>query len=349
MLPAHIREVAEPVGVRGAVLVECSPWVEDNDWVLNLVANEPFICAVVGNLDPESADFPALLDRFARNPRFRGIRIRPGRPLDFDHPHLRPNLQAMAAMRCTLDVVMRGADLVRLAQLAAEMPGLRIMIDHLAFVKVTGSPPDPAWIANMERFSGLPSVFCKVSRFTEQAAIQPAPLEMAYYAPVFDVVWRVFGADRLAYGSNWPPCLNAGDYCATVNVAPISEPRVLMRSPRSWEAMPPPSTAARDFLRCERQATRSGQEIANVKADTGSCGTAVIHVVRLYGGHGRSWIEERGPAHTESSRSGNRLRRRNGPDGWLRDPPHGAGRPARRGRAQTGYRRSRGWTCRDRA
>jgi len=219
MLPAHIREVAEPVGVRGAVLVECSPWVEDNDWVLNLVANEPFICAVVGNLDPESADFPALLDRFARNPRFRGIRIRPGRPLDFDHPRLRPNLQAMAAMRCTLDVVMRGADLVRLAQLAAEMPGLRIMIDHLAFVKVTGSPPDPAWIANMERFSGLPSVFCKVSRFTEQAAIQPAPLEIAYYAPVFDVVWRVFGADRLAYGSNWPPCLNAGDYCATVNVA----------------------------------------------------------------------------------------------------------------------------------
>ena len=56
-----------------------------------------------------------------------------------------------------------------------------------------------------------------------------------------------------------------------------------MRSPRSWEAMPPPSTAARDFLRRERQATRSGQDIANVKADTGPCGTAVIHVVRPYG------------------------------------------------------------------
>ena len=132
---------------------------------------------------------------------------------------LRPNLQALAAMRCTLDVVMRGAELERLAHLGPEMPGLRIMIDHLAFVKVTGGLPDPAWSAFMENFAGLPNVFCKVSRFTEQAGIQPAPLELTYYAPVFDVVWRVFGADRLAYGSNWPPCLNAGDYVATVNLA----------------------------------------------------------------------------------------------------------------------------------
>ena len=53
----------------------------------------------------------------------------------------------------------------------------------------------------------------------EQAAIQPAPLDAAYYAPVFDVVWAVFGPDRLAYGSNWPPCLNVGDYRGTVDLA----------------------------------------------------------------------------------------------------------------------------------
>jgi predicted TIM-barrel fold metal-dependent hydrolase len=76
MLPADLREVAETAGVRGAVLVEASPWIEDNDWVLDLVANEPFICTVVGNLDPEAAEFPTLLERFARIPRFRGIRIR---------------------------------------------------------------------------------------------------------------------------------------------------------------------------------------------------------------------------------------------------------------------------------
>jgi L-fuconolactonase len=118
-----------------------------------------------------------------------------------------------------MEVVMRGADLERLAHLAAEMPGLRIMLNHLAFVKVTGEPPDAAWVTAMERFSGLPNVFCKVSRFTEQAAIQPAPLDAAYYAPVFDVVWAVFGPDRLAYGSNWPPCLNVGDYRGTVDLA----------------------------------------------------------------------------------------------------------------------------------
>ena len=92
MLPADLRQVAEPAGVRGAVVIEASPWIEDNDWVLDLVANEPFICAVVGNLDPEAVEFPTLLERFARNPRFRGVRIRQGRPLAFDHPHLRGHL-----------------------------------------------------------------------------------------------------------------------------------------------------------------------------------------------------------------------------------------------------------------
>ena len=80
MLPADLRAVAEPVGVRAAVCVECSTWLEDNQWVLDLAAREPFICAVVGNLDPEAAEFPSLLQRFVHDPLFRGIRYRTGRP-----------------------------------------------------------------------------------------------------------------------------------------------------------------------------------------------------------------------------------------------------------------------------
>lgn len=219
MLAEDIRRAAEPVGVQGAVFVECSPWVEDNQWVLDLVADEPFICAVVGNLDAEAEEFPALLERFAHNPLFRGIRIRPGRPMNFDHPRLRPNLEALAAARCTLDVNLHGEEIIRMAQLAAELPGLRVMVDHLAHVPVTGQAPAPVWIAQMEHFAGLPNVFCKVSRYTEQAEVQPGPLETAYYAPTFEVLWRIFGADRLAYGSNWPPCLMSGDYRATVTLA----------------------------------------------------------------------------------------------------------------------------------
>jgi len=219
MLPAHIREVAEPVGVRGAVVVEASPWVEDNQWIIDLVATEPYICAVVGNFDCEAENFPKLLERFARYPVFRGIRIRQPRPATFDHPRLRPNLALLAAARCVLDVAMRGSELARLAEIARELPGLRILIDHLAFVPIDGASPEPTWHNLMRSFTDLPNIFCKVSRFTEQAATQPAPLETKYYESIFDAVWGIFGPDRLIFGSNWPPCLNASDYCATVTLA----------------------------------------------------------------------------------------------------------------------------------
>lgn len=219
MLPRDIRSAAEPVGIRGAVFVECSPIVEDNQWVLDLVADEPFICAVVGNLDPEREGFPALLERFASNPHFRGIRIRTGRRMNFDHPQLRPNLGALAATGLTLDVNLQGQEILRMAQLAREVPSLRIMVDHMAFVPVTGKAPDPVWIEQMKSFKNLPNVFCKVSRYTEQAVIQPGPLDTAYYAPTFEALWQIFGQDRLAYGSNWPPCLQAGEYSRTVVLA----------------------------------------------------------------------------------------------------------------------------------
>lgn len=219
MLPQHLRETAEPEGVCGAVFVECSPWVEDNQWVLDLVAGEPFVCAVVGNLDPEAEEFPGLLDRFARNSLFRGIRIRPGRPWNFAHPRLRPNLEVLAAARCTLDVLLHGEEIAHFARLAAELPGLRAMIDHLAHAEPNGGPPDPTWLARMEAFAALPNVFCKVSRYTEQAGLRPASRAVERYAPVFEAVWQIFGPDRLAWGSNWPPCLNAGEYGTAVAIA----------------------------------------------------------------------------------------------------------------------------------
>ncbi|MEO6079903.1 MAG: amidohydrolase family protein [Steroidobacteraceae bacterium] len=219
MLPKDLREAAEPAGVRGAVFVECSPWVEDNQWVLDAVADEPFICAVVGNLDPEATEFPALLKRFTANPLYRGIRIRTARPMNFAHPRLRPHLESLAEAGCTLDVLLRGNEILRMAELAAALPGLRVMVDHLAHVQPSGKAPDPDWVARMEHFAPLPNVFCKVSRYTEQAVTQPGPVELAYYAPTFEVLWRIFGADRLAYGSNWPPCLQSGDYATTVTLA----------------------------------------------------------------------------------------------------------------------------------
>ena len=40
-LPEDYKALAVPEGVTGTVMVECSPWVEDNQWVLDLAAADP--------------------------------------------------------------------------------------------------------------------------------------------------------------------------------------------------------------------------------------------------------------------------------------------------------------------
>src|SRR5690348_15780719 len=40
-LPADYRKIAQPYGVVGLIETECSPWVEDNYWVIEVGATEP--------------------------------------------------------------------------------------------------------------------------------------------------------------------------------------------------------------------------------------------------------------------------------------------------------------------
>lgn len=215
MLPAQLRAAAEPSGVGGAILVECSPWVEDNQWCLNLARDEPFLRAVVGHLDPADDSFPALLRRFAADPLFRGIRAR---PLRWEAPALHRHLGFLAEHDLTLDLLVKPADLPRVRALARALPHLRLMVDHLA------SPPaEPAalaaWQEGLSSLADAPNVSCKLSAFMETATVRPAPPGAETYAPLFDAAVRTFGPERLAFGSNWPPCLQAGTYADTVRIA----------------------------------------------------------------------------------------------------------------------------------
>ncbi|HEX5483834.1 MAG TPA: amidohydrolase family protein, partial [Terriglobia bacterium] len=73
-LPARYRRVTDGLGVVGAIEVECSPWRADNQWVLDVAAKDTIVVGTVGDLEPGKPDFRKYLERFHRNPLFRGIR-----------------------------------------------------------------------------------------------------------------------------------------------------------------------------------------------------------------------------------------------------------------------------------
>ena len=99
-LPDRYRKIAAPLGVVGAIEVEASPWLEDNQWVVDVAAKDKIIVGMVGDLEPDKPDFRKQLDRFHRNPLYRGIRYGNlwGRSLhaSLDKPEFIAGLKALA-------------------------------------------------------------------------------------------------------------------------------------------------------------------------------------------------------------------------------------------------------------
>jgi predicted TIM-barrel fold metal-dependent hydrolase len=206
-LPEDYRRQAAPQAADGVVVVEASPWVEDNQWVLDLAAREPLIVGLVGNLPLGSDAFSGHLKRFAANPLFKGVRIRDGNIAELagDRAFLR-DLADVAARGLCFDVHSPPAWGEQTGRLARAVPELRLIVNHVANVPVTGGPPPDAWRRLMERLAAQPRVFMKVSGLVEGTGRKAgdAPADVAFYRSVLDELWEIFGADRLIYGSNWP-------------------------------------------------------------------------------------------------------------------------------------------------
>jgi L-fuconolactonase len=205
VLPEHWLKVASPHACRETVVVEASPWLEDNQWILDLAEKEKSIVGLVGHLAP-GPDFASNLDRFAKNPIFRGVRWSGGMLLDASrHEVVLSAAKQLAAHNLELDVNGPPEALPAISKLAAQVPDLRIVINHL------GAPGDPKamrpqWRPAINEAAKARNVFMKVSALVEQVktADGNAPRDTAYYLPILDPLWEQFGPERLIYGSNWP-------------------------------------------------------------------------------------------------------------------------------------------------
>ncbi|HEX3988264.1 MAG TPA: amidohydrolase family protein [Verrucomicrobiae bacterium] len=207
VLPANYRAQPLPQPVAGAVVVEASPWLEDNQWVLDLAVNNPLIVGFVGNLPVGTKQFAGHVKRFAENKLFRGIRIR-DRKLEgaLNDRAFVSDLRLLAHYDLSLDLVGGGEILPFADRLANEVSSLRIVIDHLAGVAVDGKAPATEWEKQMRALMRKPNIFFKLSGLVEGTGRGngSAPRDVEFYRPTLDAMLRMFGPERLIYASNWP-------------------------------------------------------------------------------------------------------------------------------------------------
>lgn len=219
-LPSQFIPLVEPLGVTGTVVVEASAWIQDNDWLLRLADEHPFVLGVVGHLNPGEPEFRSQLSRLANNRLFRGIRIGPEILTNaLQAGAAQDDLRRLADLHLSLDLLIPPERLPDAARLGSALPTLRIIVDHCANVPV-GSPPPGEWTGGLAACHYTPNVSMKVSGLVEGTGRRggTASTDPVHYRTVLDSLWHPFGEDRLIYGSNWPVCLHFATYATVLRI-----------------------------------------------------------------------------------------------------------------------------------
>ena len=195
------RKIAVPLGIVGAIEVEASPLLEDNQWVLDVAAKDKIIVGTVGDLEPDKPDFRKQLDRFHRNPLFRGIRY--GNIWDrdlsamLDKPEFVAGLKALADADLSLDSANPDAKLIHaILRTSDKVPNLRIIIDHLPRLEEDAR-------VDLHELGKRPQVYAKLSGVVRRVNGK-VPEDPAFYKSAIEEIWNTFGEDRVIYGSDWP-------------------------------------------------------------------------------------------------------------------------------------------------
>jgi len=219
--PEEFQQLTRRHGVTGTVVVEASPWLEDNQWILDLAEKNDFILGLIGNIKPGRPEFVTEVKRFLVNPIFRGIRVGVWEktPLTSNSDVLH-DLRYLADQNLALDVLTGPDRLNEVARLASAIPHLRIVVDHCANVPVDGKTPSVAWLSGVRACASHRNVFMKVSGLVEGTGRNKAdaPAELSFYRPTLDAIWQSFGDARVIFGSNWPVSARFAPYERVFNV-----------------------------------------------------------------------------------------------------------------------------------
>ena len=206
-LPDGYRKLAVPLGVVGAIHIEASNWVEDNLWALEVCAANDIMVGVIGNLNPEVPEFAGYLERYHRNPMFRGIRY--GNIWGYDLVGQSRNRAVIDRLRllAQADLAMDSATptieiLQALIRVNDAIPELRIVIDHLP-----GFDPTPetmtAYESVLRELHQRSTVFVKLSQIIHRVNGEVGT-RLIDYKEKLNLLVEAFGEDRVMFGSDYP-------------------------------------------------------------------------------------------------------------------------------------------------
>lgn len=217
-LPADLYPVLEQNGVSGCIAVQADQSEQETMFLLDLAAKNTFIKGIVGWVDLRADNIEERLKFFSSYPLVKGFRHVVQAEPDVNFllgEQFKRGISLLSKYHFTYDLLVRTIHLPAAIQLVKEFPDQRFVIDHLAKPDIK-SKQFAEWNGEMETIAQYPNVYCKVSGFCTEADWQNWQSEDI--TPYLDVIFKLFGTERVMFGSDWPVCLVAGGYQKTVKV-----------------------------------------------------------------------------------------------------------------------------------
>jgi L-fuconolactonase len=228
--PPELEPQLKAAGIDRTVLVQSANSYADTDSMLAHADTYDWIGAVIGwvpLLEPDEA--ARALDHYGQHPKFRGMRHLIHEEPDPDwvvQERVIAGLKVLAERSMIFEVVAVFPNhLKHVPTLAERLPGLTMVIDHLAKPPIKERVMEP-WLTQLTAAARYPNVYAKVSGLN--TAADWTSWSAADLRPYIDAAIDRSGADRLMFGSDWPVCVLAGDYArvwAETNRALEGRPR----------------------------------------------------------------------------------------------------------------------------
>jgi L-fuconolactonase len=210
--PDDLRPLAAAHGVGGVVAVQASSSLEETRRLLALATADELVAGVVGWVDLTASDVGDVLAELRAGGHLAGVRHQVHDEPDPEwllRADVRRGLRAVEHAGLAYDLLVRARELPAALRVARELPGLRLVIDHLGKPPIASGELEP-WAGRMAPFAELEHVFCKVSGLVTEA--DWGRWSTAGLAPYLSRALEWFGEDRLLFGSDWPVCLLAASY-----------------------------------------------------------------------------------------------------------------------------------------
>ena len=209
-----LADIAD-TGVTRSVYVQAN-WAPERfedevAWVERVADESGWPHAIVAYADLLTEDVRPQLERLARYPRLRGVRMQlhwhenemyrfaPRSDLALD-PVLQRNVDRLADYGLIFDLQVFAGQMTGAAELAAACPEVTFVLQHAGMPEDLSPEGRAEWRAGMEVLAAQPNVYSKLSAFGTFIHRN----DPAHIARIFRETVEIFGAERCLFGSNFP-------------------------------------------------------------------------------------------------------------------------------------------------